>query len=154
LKKSQRLEDHVDPEGRVYAIALPVLPSHIERILAGRNIFCKYTDEKNLCIGNGTKVLFYGSATGFRIFGEGEVDAIEFLSPNELIAKYGAKLFISKDELEQYRGSRSLDIKLLVIKFQNVKKYGNPITLAKPITMAGQKFTEEAYVKLISKSPN
>lgn len=92
----------IDPDEQTFAIIYPILREHIEHLLGGYHVFCKYTGQRNPNIGPGTKILFYGSGTGHKIFGEGTVESIEFLSPEDLIKKYGSQLFISATDLEKY----------------------------------------------------
>jgi hypothetical protein len=150
MLKRQRLSVLVDPENQIYAVVFPILPKHIERIFKGRDVFIKYTRESNLRIGRGTKILFYGSRTGHKIFCEGTVRAIEFLSPDELVTKYADRLFISAEELESCRAARSS--KPLVMHLQNKVKYNNPIILRRNLTMAGLTLTEEGYNRLIGEN--
>jgi len=65
------------------------------------------------------KLLFYESGGQFRVVGEATIRTIEFLTPEEVIAKYGDRLFITKDELDNYRKLRCRppDRKLMVLNW-------------------------------------
>ncbi len=136
----------------VYAYIYPVLGDHIERIFAGKDVFCKFTGERNLGIGVGTKILFYASSSGRKVLGEGTVDKVELLNSEQVISQYGSKLFLTEKELNDYRGAtRSPKVRLLVLSLRNIKRYEPPVVLPKNLTMAGLKLSEKQYLELIAK---
>lgn len=133
-----------------YAVIYPVLPNQVERVFDGKDVFCKYTGQRNVGVGEGTKILFYASRSGRKVFGEGTVSKTEFLTPDETISQYGTRLFITSKELDDYRGARSKDKKLLVITLDKIRRYKEPIILEKYVTMAGQRLAKEQYASLMS----
>lgn len=98
------------------------------------------------------KVLFYASHGSKEIAGEGQIEEIEFLTPNEVLAKYGAKTFLDKDELATYtlrQPKRDSSKKMLVLVLSKIKRYRSPVKYRKPISMAGQYLTQEDYSGLL-----
>lgn len=71
--------------------------------------------------------------------GEATITKVEFHIPEETVAKYGNRLFITKEELDNYRkrGGRPAEKKPMVLSLSNIKKYDNPIRVAKAVIMAG-----------------
>ena len=134
------------------ATIYPLLPKHIERIFEGRDVFCKYVGKGRPRIGEGSKILFYASGGRFEVLGEAIVQVIEFLTPKEAAAKYEERLFITNEELENYRKQRGRPPgkKLLVLRLTNVIRYDKPHKLSKAVTMAGQTLTDIEYRKLLS----
>ena len=70
------------------------------------------------------------------------------LTPKELFAKYDNRVFISAEELQEYRGIRSPDLKLLVLRIRNVRKYDEPKVLSNRMTMVGMGLSKEQYFGL------
>ncbi len=135
------------------AVIYPLLPKHIERIFKGKDVFCKYIGRGTPSINQGSKLLFYASGSRFEILGEATISNIEFLTPEETIKKYEERLFISKEELDNYRNQRDRpsEKKLMVLTLSNIKKYDSPLRTAKTVTMAGQTLSKTEYKKLFSK---
>lgn len=127
-----------------YAMIYPLLKEHIERIFAGKDVFCKYTG-RNFRIGAGTKILFYASQGSQQVLGEAKVKSVEYLTPDETAKKYESRLFITKDELEKYRGLRPKEAKILVLQLEGIRKYIQPKVSEKIVTMSGQQLSEIDY---------
>ena len=88
------------------------------------------------------------------VVGEGTIEAIEFLTPNEVLEKYGAKVFLNRDELMEYtmrQPKRTSSKKMLVLTMYKLRKYSQEITYERPITMAGEYLTQEKYSALLAK---
>jgi hypothetical protein len=115
-----------------------------------RNVFVKY-------VGRGTclqlvakhKAIFYASRGSKEIVGEGIIERIEFLTPSEVLGKYGTRVFLSKEELEKYmmRWPNRASKEMLVLVLSKLKEYTPHVKYRKPITMAGQYLTCEEYNK-------
>jgi hypothetical protein len=133
----------------VYAMIYPLLRGHINRIFQGKDVFCKYTGQRTFRINSGTKILFYASGSGRQILGEGLVDSREQLTPDELLGKYANRVFISRDELEKYRGERSRDLKLLVLRLRDIRKFDYPKVLSVHMTMTGMQLSKGQYEGLM-----
>ena len=109
-----------------------------------KKVFCKFLvhDTTNLTLKN--KVVFYASYGSKKLVGEGIIEGIEFLYPEEILAKYKEELFISEHQFTKYVSGRRKK-KLLVLVLKNIVKYEDPITYNRPITMAGKYFTSADY---------
>jgi len=115
----------------------------------GKNVFVKYQPKVRYhYLKSGSKVLFYASRNIRKIVGEGIVQSVEFLKPKGILEKYRENLFLTAEELEEYRHHRSVrpaTKKLLVVVLQNLMKYSKPVEPEKPITMTGRRVTEKEY---------
>lgn len=88
--------------------------------------------------------MFYASGK-HEIGGQAEIINVEFLKPDDLLAKYKNRVFITPQELEDYRGTRSSDKELLVLTLSKVAKFDTPLKPLKPITMSGWTLSEFEY---------
>jgi len=140
-------------EERKMAVIYPLLPEHIERIFRGKDVFCKYVGKGAPSIKEGSKLIFYASGSRFEALGEATIKTIEFLTPEEIITKYENRLFITKEELDNYRNQRNRppEKKLMVLSLSNIKKYDRPRKTSKTVTMAGQTLSKTEYKKLLSR---
>jgi hypothetical protein len=132
-----------------YAIIYPFLRDHIERILRGKDVVCKYTGKWHPNIISGSRVIFYASGGSLELLGEGTIRTLEFLTPGEIISTYGRRLFLSKAELERYRGTRPAEQKLLVVTLSQVNRFPKPVKMLKSITMAGKTLDKEQYTTIL-----
>lgn len=64
---------------RKVAVIYPLLHENIERILRGKDVFCKYIGKGNPGFKVEDKLLFYESGGQFRVVGEATIRTIEFL---------------------------------------------------------------------------
>jgi hypothetical protein len=93
-------------------------------------------------------VIFYASHGSKEIIGEGVIESIEFLTPDEVWQKYDGKIFLDRKELHEYTTSqptRTSTKKMLVITLRKLKKYKSGIKYLKPITMTGEYITKKDY---------
>lgn len=138
---------------KIAGFIFPVPEKFVNRLLCeNRNVFVKYLARtSNPRIVPRNKVVFYASQGTKELVGEGVIQAIEFLTPDEVLGKYGDKVFLDRDELIKYATQvpgRKLTKKMLVLVLSKVKKYSPRPKWMKPITMAGQYFTQDAYKEL------
>ncbi len=126
------------------------LPSHlVDRIFKeGRNVFLKpptvYKDLKK-----GSKILFYASGEIREVIGEGTAESVELIKPEEAIKKYGKRLFLDPDEINEYlRGKRKAS-KVLVVVLKNLKRYKRGYKPRRFITVAGKRLTESEYKEIV-----
>jgi hypothetical protein len=131
------------------AIVYPLLPEHIERLLKGKNIFCKYVGERPPNVTVGGKLIFYQSGGEKHLVGEAIIDRIEFMTPESIVKEFRDRLFITPDELDKYRGDRPESKKLLVLFLSQVRKYKTPLKPPKVVTMAGCTLSKVQYRKLM-----
>jgi len=136
------------------AVIYPLLPQHIERIFQGKDVFCKYVGKGTPSIKEGSKLLYYASGSQFEILGEATIKTIEFITPKEIITKYEKRLFITREELDNYRRlrSRPLEKKLMVLSLSNIKKYDKPRKTSKAVTMVGQTLSKTEYKEMLSRN--
>lgn len=123
--------------------------------VAHRNIFVKYVARiTNLRITPKHKVVFYASHGSKQVVGEGVIEAIEFLTPKEVLEQYGDKVFLSEGELMEYtmrQPKRTSSKKMLTLILSKLRLYTQPIKYGRPVTMAGEYLTEEKYGALLQK---
>ena len=139
---------------RIAGIIFPIPKDFVDRLLVeNRNVFVKYLARSTgLRIAPKHKVLFYASHGSKDIVGEGQIEEIEFLTPNEVLTKYGPKTFLNEDELTTYmlrQPKRDSSKRMLVLVLSKIKRYRSPVKYEKPISMAGQYLTREDYMQLL-----
>jgi hypothetical protein len=125
-------------------VIYPLLPKHLERIFDGKDIFCKYHGRGRYRLDKGNYVMFYASGIG-DIRGQARITNIEFLKPSELLSRYRTRLFVTEQELEDYRGTRSIDKELMVLTLSKVQRFDTPLKPLKPITMSGWTLSKSEY---------
>jgi len=141
---------------KIIGVVYPVPQQLVDRLfVAHRNIFVKYIPRAtNLRIAPKHKVFFYASHASKEVVGEGTIEAIEFLTPNEALDKYREKVFLNKDELTEYtmrQPKRTSSKKLLTITLSKIRRYPKGIKYERPMTMAGEYLTQEKYNVLMEK---
>ena len=139
---------------KIAAVIFPVPEKFVDRLLyEDRNVFVKYVGRTtNLKIVPRNKVVFYASQGAKELVGEGVIQAIEFLTPNDALEKYGDRVFLEREELMKYatqEPGRALTKKMLVLVLSKVKAYQPHLKWRKPITMTGQYLSEEEYNELL-----
>jgi hypothetical protein len=141
----------------VGAAIFPVSPKHANRIFnEGRTVFAKYTKMRRL--GINSKIVFYATG-GMGVVGEGVIERIEKLSPEEAWNRYKGSLFLDYDEYKQYtlispigKAKRpSFEITVFVLK--KIKKCRTRHITFK-VTPSGAYLTKEKYHSVITESQN
>jgi len=131
----------------------PVPNSLIDRFFEDRkNVFVKYHGHATAPhLEKGSRIAFYASQNQRELVGEGLVQSVEFLTPEETLAKYGNQLFLSKEELIAYGNSRPRNPsrKMLVLVLEHLTKYKRRITYPKRMTMAGARLTLGEYKSIM-----
>ena len=152
-----RVESSEKNKDKYVGIIYPVPSNLVSRFFdQGKNVFVKYLPKvgyHHLKVGN--KILFYASRQIKKIVGEGTIQRLELLKPVEALEKYRENLFLSEEELEEYRHRRSNrppTKKLLVLVIQNLRKYSRPVEPEKFITMTGRRITKKEYNALRARS--
>lgn len=138
---------------KIIGAVFPILPEYIDRLLVeNRNVFAKYLARNGSKLLPKQKMLFYVSHGSKKIVGEGQIDKILFLTPDEALVKYDKKLFLNRDELMEYarqQPKRDISKRMLVLVLYRLKRYPKPVSYKRPISMAGQYLTEEDYEELL-----
>lgn len=142
---------------RIIGVVYPIPLRLVERLfVAHRNVFVKYIARTtNLRISQRHRVVFYGSHGSKEVVGEGVIQSIEFLTPNEVLEKYGDKVFLDKDELTEYtmrQPKRTPAKKMLTLTLSKLRQYPKGIKYERPVTMAGEYLTREKYADLLQKA--
>ncbi len=139
----------------IIGVIFPIPKQFVDRLLVdNRNVFVKYVPRiTGLKIVPKDKVLFYASHSSKEIVGEGKIDEMLFLTPEEALQKYGERMFLNEKELSEYtlqQPRRDSQKKMLVLVLSGIRRYSEPRKLKKPITMAGQYLTREEYKRILS----
>ena len=141
----------------VAGVIFPVPKQFIDRLLVEkRNVFVKYIAGTGLLrLSAKHRVLFYVSQSSKEIVGEGTIDEIDFLTPERSLQKYGKKLFLDDNELEEYtclQPNRDSSKKMLVLALSKMRKYSEPKFIKRPISMAGFYLSKKEYEELLAKN--
>lgn len=138
---------------RIVGVIFPIPKGLVDRLLIeGRNVFVKYLPRvTSVHITPKQKLLLYESHASKEIVGESLIEAVEFLAPEEVIEKYGQKVFLNKDELTEYtlrQPNRDCSKKMLVLVLSKLRKYSQPKKFNRKISMVGQYLTLREYREL------
>ena len=138
---------------KIMGVVYPLPEYLIERFLNGqKDVFIKYlAHPRGTRLSPGHKLFFYVSGGEKLLLGEVVIAAVKFLKPDQIIATYGERLFLSKDEFEKYSSSqprKDCEKDLLVLEIKRAKRYKSPIKFPKPLTMTGRYITREMYDSL------
>jgi len=137
--------------GSVY----PIPAELADRLFEGNTkVFVKYVARNTTRLEPKHKVIVYASHGSKKLIGEGIIEKVEFLTPQEVLEKYKDQLFLNENELHAYVTrwpSRSSSKEMLTLILKKLKRFPKPIDCNKPITMAGQYLTAEEYSSLIQK---
>lgn len=139
----------------VVGVIYPIPLQFVSRIFSEKkDVFVKYlTHQSSVRLAPKNKILFYASHGQKEIVGEAIIQAMEFLTPVEVLEKYGGRVFLDRDELVSYasqQSSRTTSKKMLVLVLSKPRKYSKGIRYYKPITMAGEYLTEDNYKTLLA----
>ena len=144
------------PTKKIVGVTFPVPYHFMKRFFEeGKTVFIK--NSKLRKIEPNMKLIFYASHKIHAFVGEGTIQKIDFLSPQEVIKKYEKDLFLTKEECMKYANQITPIKKYKVSKFltlllTNIKEYPKPV---KPsgyyITVAGRYVSESEYENIISK---
>jgi hypothetical protein len=139
----------------VIGVIFPVPQEFVDRLLVEkRDVFVKYLPHiTSIKIKRRQKLLFYASHGTKQIMGESVIEAIEFLTANEVLERYGQRVFLEEGELTNYtlrQPNRDCSRKMLVLVLSGFRKYSQPKKFMRPITMAGQYLTRKEYQQLMT----
>jgi len=139
----------------ILAVIYPVPVDLVDRLFDSKTkVFVKYVAHNSTKLTPKHKVIFYASHGSKKLIGEGIIEKVEFLTPEEAFAKYEEELFLTKDELYDYvkkSPGRAPSKEMLTLVLKGLKKYRKPIQYHKPITMAGQYLSASEYNSLMQK---
>ena len=92
------------------------------------------------------KVIVYASQGQKKLIGEGTIEKVEFLYPEDVLDRYKGALFLKEDEFLSYATRRK---EMLTLTLNNLVRYHTPINYPKPMTMAGQYISLKEYNALM-----
>ena len=137
----------------IFGIIYPVPVKFVDRFFnVNVMVFVKYVAHNTTRLAPKHRVIFYASHGSKKLIGEGTIEKVEFLTPDEVLAKYKDELFLDEAEFNAYirrSPSRTPSRKMLVLQLKKLRKYGTPIDYNKPMTMAGQYLSAEEYKSMI-----
>ena len=133
----------------------PIPSKFVDRLFDGKTkVFVKYGAHNATKLTPKHKVIFYASQGLKQLVGEGIIEKVEFLSPDDVIVKYEKWLFLNASEFYAYverSPSRTSSKKMLTLVLKKLNKYPKPIDYNRSITMAGQYLGVDEYNSLIDK---
>ncbi len=128
-------------EKKIKGVSHPIPTEYAERIYNdGKTVFVSKS-----CLGRvseGDKFIMYESHGAKAYTGWGDIKSIGKQKTNTISRKYGKKLMITKDELNEYAKGRS---DMNVIEFENFQKFKNPVTPKRFVTVAGKYIYEDEF---------
>lgn len=134
----------------VAGFIFPLLPCHLPRFFQERKtVFVKFfgRDQIPRRLRPGHRLFFYQSGGCKEIVGESRIVQISSAKVEEVLARFGNRMFLTRSEFEEYVSKRKGE-RLLVLVLKDTKKYAVPMRLGKSPTMAGQYMTNEMLRKM------
>jgi len=139
----------------IIGVIYPVPKDIAERLFNEKaKVFFKFLAHNSTKLAPKNRVIIYASHGSKKLIGEGIIEKVEFLTPEEAITKYKKELFFTKDEIYNYvkkSPSRTPSKEVLTLTLKGLRKYRKPIHYPKPITMAGQYLSSSEYNSLMQK---
>lgn len=140
---------------KIFGAIFPVLRKHVSDLFDGnRNVFVKFT---KLNLPNDSIIVFYVSGEKLLI-GEAKVRLTERLDPFVAWSRYKNRIFLVKEEYEDYvrvspigKKERRME-KITVFELENLRKYKKPAQSIYPVTSSGRYLTKEMVDKIRSLS--
>jgi hypothetical protein len=131
-------------------VMFPILPEHCQRFFEGRKtVFVKYMSRESLPrrLHSGSRLFLYQSRNNREIVGEARIVEMASATLEEVLARFGDDVFLTRTELEEYSGTRK-GKRMLVLVLEEARKYASSLKLDKSITMAGQYMTKKTLREL------
>jgi len=137
------------PITNIIDVIYPVPKDIAERLFNEKvKVFLKFLAHNPAKLAPKNRVIIYASHGSGKLIGEGIIDKVEFLTPEEAIIKYKKELFLTKNEIYNYirkSFSRSPSKEVLTLTLKGLRKYRKPIQYPKPIIIAGQYLSFSEY---------
>ncbi len=130
---------------KIYGITHPVPKEFAERIYDGKNVYVGKSFLKSA--KKGDKFILYESHGAGAFTGWADIVNIDSMSVSDILEDYENDLMLTSDELKDYAGKK----KIVVIEFNNFKKFDKPIKPKHFVSMRG-KYINKAEFDLLSKS--
>ena len=125
----------------IRAVSHPIPTEFAERIYnQGKNVFVSKS-----CLGKvspGDKFIIYESQGAKAYTGWANIKSIGKQKTSVIIKKYGKKLMVTKEELQDYAKGRP---EMNVIEFENFEKFKKPVKPSRFVTVAGKYIYEDEF---------
>jgi len=130
-------------------IIFPILGDHVQRFFRDhKTVFVKYLNEKlPLKLRTGSRLFFYQSGSNKLITGDAKIVGVESATYDDVLTRFLADLFLTRDELERYAQDRK-DKRMLVLVLADIREYSVPLRLKSGLTMAGRYMTKNMLDEL------
>lgn len=136
-------------------VIFPIRPGHVSRFFDGkRNVFVKFTKMK---LKKGMLLVFYVSRE-MVLAGEAKIAKVERLHPNVAWDSYRDRIFLNKEEYDQYVGVSPVGGEerkmkdVLVITLSSFRKYDPASRSPLSITPSGRYITKDMYNEIVKNS--
>lgn len=131
---------------KIVGAVFPLPHEKVERLFSKeRDIFAKFGHFLHL--SKGQKIQFYDSDL-HGIVGEATIIEVIYAEPAKVWAEYGPRLFLNKDEFDEYLsrtplGSRNIKNKIMTLcRVKDPKKYPRPKKPIRKMNMIGHYLSE------------
>ncbi|PAV05456.1 DUF365 domain-containing protein [Methanobacterium bryantii] len=132
---------------KILAVSHPIPTEYAERIYnEGKTVFVSKSYLGK--VSKGDKFIIYESYGAKAYTGWANIKSIGKQKTNTISKKYGRKLMITKDELNEYAKGRA---EMNVIEFENFEKFKKPVKPSRFVTVAGKYIYEDEF-KTISRN--
>jgi hypothetical protein len=130
----------------IKGVSHPVPTEYAERIYEGKTVFVgkSYLGK----VSEGDKFIIYESHGAKAYTGWADIKSIGKQKTSNIVRKYGNKLIISKEELQEYAKGRT---EMNVIEFENFQKFKNPVVPNRFVAVSGKYIYEDEF-KTIEKN--
>ncbi len=130
----------------IKGVSHPVPTEYAERIYEGKTVFVgkSYLGK----VSEGDKFIIYESHGAKAYTGWADIKSIGKQKTSNIVRKYGNKLIISKEELNEYAKGRT---EMNVIEFENFQKFKNPVVPGRFVAVSGKYIYEDEF-KTIEKN--
>lgn len=133
----------------IIGVIYPIPVDFVDRLFDGKpKVFIKYLAHSSTRLVPNHKVIFYASRGPKKLVGEGIIEKVEFLTPEEVLSTYRNKLPVSEAELHKYVtwiSLRDASKEMLTLSLRKLRRYPVGIDYGKPMTMAGKYLSHEEY---------
>ena len=131
----------------IKAVSHPIPTEYAERIYnEGKTVFVSKSYLGK--VSEGDKFIIYESHGAKAYTGWADIKSIGKQKTSNISRKYGTRLMITKEELQEYAKGK---LEMNVIEFENFEKFKNPVKPSRFVTVAGKYIYEDEF-KTIEKN--
>ena len=138
---------------KIVGAIFPILRENVSNLFGGnKDVFVKFTKLK---LESGSTFVFYVTREKLLI-GEAKVVYIKKLKPDVAWSRYKDRVFLHKQEYDQYVKISPLSKEkrkmreITVFELENLRRYEKPVKSIYPVTSSGRYLTEEMAKKIRS----